>query len=426
MWNTSQVVEFVEKKLLLTLDDWQKKVIETEGNMCLRSGRQVGKSTIIAVKTAIYALRNNKKLIMIISKTEKQASLLFQKILHNVHGLAEKEIKKGKDRPTKHKLSLRNGTVIHCLPAGDTGFGIMGYTINLLIADEAAFIPEEVWNSILPALAVARGDIWVLSTPFINEGYYHKCFSNPSFTSFHTTSEECPRKDQQFLNEQKKNLTQSQYAQMYLGEFITEFNRVFSAALIKKCCILKENKEERPHPNRDYFLGVDIARMGSDDSTFECLDGTSAERIRQVYSELTKKKLTTETTRNILRQEDKWSFNKIGIDDGGMGVGVLDPLLEDSRTKRKVVALNNATRAIDADGKSKKLLKEDMYNNLVRLMEWGYIRLLDDSEVIASLESIQMDENGRINGRYSHIAEGLIRAAWLIKAKGLKPYITSL
>ncbi len=42
----------------------------------------------------------------------------------------------------------------------------MGYTIDLLIADEAAWIKEEVWNSIAPALAVTDGIMWLLSTPF--------------------------------------------------------------------------------------------------------------------------------------------------------------------------------------------------------------------------------------------------------------------
>ena len=177
----------------MILDKWQQEVIKTKGNMCLRSGRQVGKSTVIGLKSAKFALENANKLIMVISKTERQAGLLFSKILFNINQLSRISIKKGKDRPTKHKIVLKNGSTIHCLPAGDTGFGIMGFTIDLLIADEAAFIPEEVWNSIIPALAITRGSIWLLSTPYIKEGYYFECFSDPTFTAFHTSSEDCPR-----------------------------------------------------------------------------------------------------------------------------------------------------------------------------------------------------------------------------------------
>ena len=64
----------------IKLDSWQEEVLKTKGNMCLRSGRQVGKSTVIGVKAAQYALKNKNKLIMIISKTERQAGLLFSKV----------------------------------------------------------------------------------------------------------------------------------------------------------------------------------------------------------------------------------------------------------------------------------------------------------------------------------------------------------
>ena len=188
----------------MNLDHWQQEVMETKGNICLRSGRQVGKSTVIGKKAAEYSLDNPNKLVMVISKTERQAGLLFAKILHNIHDIDPKQIRKGKDRPTKTKITLKNKTIIYCLPAGDTGFGIMGFTIDLLIADEAAFIPEEVWNSIIPALAITRGDIWLLSTPFVKEGYYFQCFSDPAFTAFHTSSEDCPRKDKEFLQKALK------------------------------------------------------------------------------------------------------------------------------------------------------------------------------------------------------------------------------
>ena len=131
--------------------------------------------------------------------TVERAGLLFAKILNNLTHLAKNEICKGKKKPTKHLINLKNGSTIHSLPAGDTGYGIMGFTIDLLIADEAAWIPEEVWNSIIPALAITRGEIWLLSTPFIKSGYYYDCFNNPAFTSFHTSSEDCPRKDEAFL-----------------------------------------------------------------------------------------------------------------------------------------------------------------------------------------------------------------------------------
>jgi len=404
------------------LDDWQQDVLKCEGNIVMRSGRQVGKSAIIGIKVGEYAVKNAKKVVLIIAKTERQARLLFQKVIAYVQEKYESYIKRGLDRPTNYELKLTNGTIVYCLPAGDNGYGIMGYTVNLLVADEAAFIPEEVWNSVLPTLTVARGKVILLSTPFMKEGYYYNCFTDPTFTKFHQSSEDCPRRDDAFLAQQKKTLTKQQYAQMYLGEFLENAMQFFPEELILETCVGNKAKTQFGS-NWSYFLGMDIASMGEDDTTFEVLAEEDG-KVRHAQSIVTQKMRVTETVRDVIRLNEQYNFNKIGLDDGGLGVGVLHPLLEESATKWKVVGLNNASRSIDAEDRQKKLLKEDMYQNLKGFMERGEIELLDDDEVKASLRSI-VYVDGKIVGTDSHIAEGLIRAAWLIKTKGLKLFCSS-
>jgi small subunit ribosomal protein S8 len=113
---------------------------------------------------------------------------------------------------------------------------------------------------------------------------------------------------------------------------------------------------------------------------------------------------------------------------GGLGVAVFDQLLTHGQTKHKVVAINNASRALDIDkNRSKKILKEDLYLNLLHLMERKQIFLLKDSEIFTSLKSIMCESTDntndiRIYGKYTHIAEGLIRAAWAERARPLNIY----
>jgi hypothetical protein len=405
----------------MELDEWQKQIMDTKGNLCLRSGRQVGKSTIISIKAAEYALANAKKTIMVIASVDRQSLLLFEKILNHIHTKNKNAIKTGKHKPTKHKIQLKNGSVIHSLPTGESGYGIRGFTIDLLIADEAAFIPEEVWTAVTPMLTVTRGDIWLLSTPYGNEGFFYRCFQDNKYTSFHVSSEDCPRKDQDFLDHEKSWMTKAQYAQEYLGEFVDELRQFFPTEVLKKVCLLK--REDRKLTS-DYYLGVDIAGMGKDDTTLEILEGTHKENVYQVENIIRREQRTTDTTQDIIDLDNFWSFKKIGVDDGGMGVGVYDQLSITNNVKRKVVGLNNASRPIDREGRKKKLLKEDMYNNLLAMMERSEIALLDDDDIIASLKSIQFDiEEQKIFGRDTHIAEGLIRAAWLVKNKSLNIWI---
>ena len=412
----------------MKLDKWQKDVLACKGNVVLRSGRQVGKSTVISQKAGEYACNHPQKTILVIASVERQAFLIFEKILGYIYDNHKNLIKRGKDRPTKSRIRLTNGSVIHCLPTGLSGYGIRGYTIDLLIADEAAFIPEEVWTAVTPMLAVTKGDIILLSTPFGKGGYFFRCFEDETFTSFHVSSEDCPRISKDFLDQEKKRMSRLQYAQEYLGEFVDELRRFFSTELIQSCM---HKKGEMPFPKSNYknYLGVDVARMGRDDSVLFSVaeyKGT----LYQIEMEVTSKTRLTETTRMIINANHKHNYKKIFIDDGGMGVGVFDPLLEHPETKRKVIPINNSSRGLDCDrgdGRKKKLLKEDLYNNLLSLMEQGRIKLRNDPDIALSLKSIQAEytEAGKMKifGSYSHITEALIRAAWCLKTKSLNIYI---
>lgn len=402
-------------------DPWQTEILKTDGNICVRSGRQVGKSTVIAIKAAQFALMHSNKTVMVIACVERQALLLFEKILDYMYKANKKMIVSGKDRPTKHKITLTNGSVIHCLPTGDTGYGIRGYSIDLLIVDEAAFVSEEVYTSIIPSLAVTKGTIWLLSTPHGKEGYYYRCFTDETFKSFHVSSEDCPRRDDKFLEHEKSYMTKANYAQEYLGEFVDELRQFFPDELIKKCQLVK--RPELVTPLRKYALGVDIARMGEDLTVFSVIDGEDKNNLIQVESLATKHTLTTETTKVILLLEQKYHFKHIYVDSGGMGVGVFDQLLTTDATKKKVVSINDADRPLDAEQKKKKrTIKEDLYNNLLCLMEQGKIKLLDDDEIFLSLKSVQYeydDNKFKIFGNFLHHTESIIRAAYCSKEKSL-------
>lgn len=413
-----------------SLEPWQVEVKEAQGNVVVRSGRQVGKSTAISVKAGDFAIKNARKSILIIAAVERQAYLLFEKVIAYVRATKPNMIKSGKHRPTKSKLELTNGSIIRCLPTGLTGHGIRGFTIDLLIADEAAFIPSAVWAAVTPMLAITKGKMILLSTPYGREGFFYQCFQDETFKRFHISSEDCPRRDDNFLKQEKNRMTRLQYAQEYLGEFVDDLRQFFPTDLIRKIMCLSRGEDvyslNHISPSKALYLGVDVARMGGDESTFEILDLTNRKKIIHVDSIVTTEELTTTTANRIIRLNRKYNFRRIYIDDGGLGVAVLDQLLQEPETRRKVEAVNNASRDLNKDGtKKKSLKKEDLYMNLLRLMERNEISLLDDDEIFRSLKSVQYEyDDGKLKifGRYTHIVEGLIRAAWAAKDKRLNIY----
>ena len=401
---------------------WQKDVLATKSNLILRSGRQVGKSEVISEKCKNYALSNPNKTVMVIAFVERQALLIFSKILNKIHREDPKQILGGQDKPTKHKITLKNGTEIYCFAAGETGYGIMGYTIDLLIADEAAFINEEVWNSVIPTLAATQGIVWLLSTPKLKEGFYWDCFEDDDYANFHESSEDCPHITPEFLAKFKKRFTKSQYSQMILGEFLEGSQRIFSDEWIEKVCILEDKNH---NPTDEGTLGVDIAGMGDDESAFEGFERIG-NIVKQFHHETTTKTMPTETEDKIKDLNAQYNLNKIGIDDGGMGVGVLAHLLRYDATKRKVVGLNNSRRFIDSDEATKLLYKEAMYMEMLLMGQRGELQMFNNDEVRASLRSVISDDKDKIGGMNTHIAEGMIRGVWFLKQKDLNLWITSI
>ena len=75
-----------------------------------------------------------------------------------------------------------------------------------------------------------------------------------------------------------------------------------------------------------------------------------------------------------------------------------------------------------------------MYENFYAMIEKGELKLLKDEGVINSLKSIQWELKEtasttkiRIFGNDSHIVEGLVRAAWLVKKQKVnKLWITAI
>jgi hypothetical protein len=418
-------------------DSWQKAILEHDGNITLRSGRQVGKSEVISQKATDFALKYPGTTTLIIAASQRQSSLLFEKVRTNFDRLAIEElVDVYKEQPTLTRILLKNGSRIYSLPAGRTGYFIRGFTIDLLIADEAAYIPETVWNAVIPMIAVSRqvrkmGWIILLSTPFGKGGYFFNSFTDPDFRSFHVSSEDCSRIPKDFLAKEKQRMTKAEYRQEYMGEFTDEWNQFFSTELIKKCMTFIEWDKTKDYvPSARYYLGVDIARYGGDENAFVIAELVK-DNIKIVKCETTNRISTTDTIGRIVHFDSLWNFNKIFIDDAGIGGSVTDVLMD--RLGRKVMGLNNASKRIQVQGEDKKkgILKEDLYSNALMLMEVGKLQLISDLGLLRSLKSITYEygdklssvRNLKIFGDYSHLCEAMVRACWCLKERGLDLYI---
>lgn len=406
------------------LDDWQNEVVDYEGDIAICSGRQVGKSACMSLKCALTALRYMRMKILISSGSERQAAYIYEKIKQV---LKQAPMDVFADNPTMRFTKLKNGTEIYCLPTGQTGDLIRGLTLDVWIPDEAAYINDAVWATVSPMLWIARqngrGWIWALSTPAGKRGKFYECFSDPRFKIWRISAINCKRIPHDELERWKRQYSRVQYAQEVLGEFVDEISRFFSDDLIRKC--MKHGVG--PFAISSKYLGVDVARYGGDENAFVTVCEND-KKYRVIASETTERVGIHETFSKIIELDKNYHFNRILIDDAGVGGGLTDFLME--KLQNRVIGINNAQRSISHDKKKKRrILKEDIYSNAIILMEQSLVEIEYNDDLFLSLSSVlyEYTDKGtvKIYGRYSHLAEAFVRALWGAKRKSLNLWASS-
>jgi hypothetical protein len=182
----------------------------------------------------------------------------------------------------------------------------------------------------------------------------------------------------------------------------------------------------------DYVCGIDPAGMGADEGSISIFS-INSERETAIQTDhiITEKLYTTQTTDRIITLDKQHDFEKIYVDDGGVGFGVFSELLNDDNTKYKTIPLNNSARPLDSKGKrKKKILGEEMVINLLNMMEKNKVSLLQDHEIRESLKSYKFEysDGGKllISSNYNHPVQSIMRAVWHLQQKSLKLSIHSI
>ena len=171
---------------------------------------------------------------------------------------------------------------------------------------------------------------------------------------------------------------------------------------------------------------MDIARYGEDENAFVIAEMQEDKSLKIVTAETTERRSLADTHNRIIKMNENYNFNRIFIDDAGIGAGITDILID--KLGRKVVGLSNAKKTIDKDGRAGKIFKEDLYSNAVVMLETdGKLEIINSLKLLRSLKSMTFqyttEKNLKIYGKYSHLAEAFVRACWAPKAKSLKLFL---
>lgn len=430
----------------IVLDDWQKEFMDHKGHSICCTGRRVGKTYIHARKAVKRMLEKPNTKVVVASLTEDQAMLILFFALNYLDKNYHSKVKRKSTYTNSRKITLSNGSTMTARAVGNTGDSIRGFEGDVLILDEVSRFNELILEAATPILLTTGGEIWACSTPFGKQGWFWRSFQNKDnrFKVFYISTEEViknrplspewtqEKKDAaiKFLEEEKIDKSELQYGQEYMGLFLDELRRFYSDEWIELVC-----KLSRPDttPKKDNYMGVDIARLGGDSSTYEILHSPRDRNsiTTQIAHHIEDHKLTTHTEQRIISLTEKYACEKVGIDmgSGSLGVGIGDHLLEIPKIANKIVAMNNRTIATDRQGNNtQRIMNEDYHDNLRSMGEHGEILLLKDDDIKQSFRNIQIEivsrpgtmTKVRIYGKDSHIVEGIKRAAYLAKKEKSK------
>jgi hypothetical protein len=211
-------------------DPWQQDLLRSAALRALvLCARQVGKSTTAALMALHASVYVPGHLSLILSPSQRQ-SLEVLRVVRTLYGSlgdAPAPVAEGATH-----LELENGSRVLGLPGGEST--VRGFaSVDLLIIDEAARVPDDLYRAVRPMLAVSGGRLIVLSTPFGRRGFFFESWTGEEdWQRVSVRADECPRITPEFLAEERKAIGDRWFQQEYQCEFVDIVGAIFSAEQI--------------------------------------------------------------------------------------------------------------------------------------------------------------------------------------------------
>jgi len=208
-------------------DAWQQDILRSHARQTIMLvTRQGGKSTVSSIRALHKAEYEPGSLVLLLAPSYRQSKELFRKVkdayaaLPNPSPLASE---------SALEMEFANASRIVALPGKEET--IRGFSgVALLVVDEAARVPDALYQSVRPMLAVSGGDIILLSTPFGKRGFFFDVWSagGASWHRTQVTAYECQRIPREWLEEERAQIGDFWFEQEYLCEFKDDVSAVFS------------------------------------------------------------------------------------------------------------------------------------------------------------------------------------------------------
>lgn len=276
-------------------DDCVDQFLKNRFNIILKS-RQLGLSTLSAAYATWLALFYKDKNVLVIATKLSVAINFIKKVKTAISHLPKWLILPEITSNNKQSLEFSNGSTIKAVPTSDDAG--RSEALTLLIVDEAAFVRnfDELWMGLYPTLSTG-GRALILSTPNGVGGQYYDLYTKAEageneFNPIKLPWDVHPERDDNWFEQETKNLSDKQIAQELLCDFAASGETFLKSEDIEYLRYMVKSPMERwgpemacwqwkyPLSEHKYIISADVSRGDSKDySAFHVIDTTESEVV---------------------------------------------------------------------------------------------------------------------------------------------------
>ena len=375
---------------LITKDSHRK-----HRTVAVKSRRQVGKSRLIENLLLYAGINWTRSVNICVSPTLGQARKLFKEIMD---AIGNSDIVKASNA-TLLEIKLKNRSEI-LFKSAEQGESLRGFTVTgLLCIDEASYISDDVYYTILPWCDVSGAPTLIVSTPRVKSGFFYSCIQRGLMRDgeFYTV-DWCDPKYQDDLNkllpperleEYKRLLPAQQFKSEYLGEFLDDEGVVFTN--FKNCTEKNEIKS-----SDQLYWGIDWGNGGGDDTVLTAVN----QEGKQVYLAWWNNLTPNNQIRTICEMIPRYKEQTVSITPELNSIGT--PYTDMVREKLGKY-LGDKIQGFMTTNKS----KNDLVSQLQVAFEQGQIKILPYEKQLIELGAYAMDFNPKTKTVTYNAPQGL-------------------
>ena len=345
----------------------------------IKSKRQVGKSILAEIISMYYGLSNQRFRVYIIEPSFNQAD----KILNELHSICKGKPFYSKTNWIKRQIQLKNGSEIRLFSEQQGIAALQGYTCEMLIIDECAYLKDDTIDAILPYVNATKGAILMFSTPKAKAGQFYNYFCMGQsaeknnvyaydWVQYNTSELLSPEK----LELYRKTVDPLKFKTYYLGEFLENESNFFGN--YDKCIIYHKPLFV---PELNYWFGIDWGSgVGGDWTAISVLTKNLVGKAQLVDVVYFNDKDPNQTIEEIVKLASKYKPKNITVELNSIG-NVYFGLLRNA-LKNTQIPLNGFTTTNESKDKIISKLQVALQNETIEL--WA------DPELLVELSVYEM------------------------------------